>query len=260
MTTNPFKTDAEIQSEYSKAYDAYAKTQQAQADRNKAQIEGKYDDSQRQNYINYMMGQKDLPEQLARLGVTGGASETSALRARTNYENNFQNLEKQRNSDISSINNTLADILNTYKMTADENMRNEIANARLNRANWEQAQQEQEENRFAKTISGYDNINTIDSLINNITKTGVATWRIPYLRARRAELVGAGGGTGSGGSTRTYSYGGTSDNGTGTSGGGNVTLPTIGGAFAGSARTTASDTEKAKLNQAGLQAGRSVIW
>lgn len=230
MATNPYKTDAEIQNEYAKAYDAYAKTQQAQADRSKAQIGSQYDNSQKANYINYMQAQKEMPETLARLGVSGGASETSALRAKTNYENNYQNLERQRNADLTSINNALTDTLNTYKMTADENMRNEIAQARMNRANWEQAQQEQEENRFAKTISGYNSISTIDNLINSIEKSGVATWRVPYLRARRAELMASGG---SGSSY--YSSGGSSKSSSGTTGNTGVTAPTSSGGLGSNA-------------------------
>lgn len=198
---NPYRTDAEIKQGYNKQYNQYKNTMTEQADRQKADVNSKYDSSQRNNYVQYMMNKKDLPEQMAKLGISGGASETSALRQNTNYENNYNNLERGRNSDIAGIDNSLRDTLNAYKMTADENMRNELAQERTNRANWKQAQQEQREDRYAKTISGFNNVANIDKIMKNIKKGGKDLWRIPYLRARRAELLQAQGGSGGGGSS-----------------------------------------------------------
>lgn len=212
--TVPYLTEQQIRNNYAKALSDYTNQRNAEADRARTQVNNQYDNAQRQNYVNYMQNRRDLPEQMARMGVTGGASETSALRAQTNYENNFNNAERSRGTEIGNINNTLADTLNTYRMTADQNMNDEIAQNRQLRANYEKQLQQENEQRFANTISGYDNIAGIDNLIASINKSGVDTWRIPYLRARRAELVAAQqAAVASGGGGGGYYYGGYSGGG-----------------------------------------------
>lgn len=201
----PYLTEQQIRNNYAKALTDYTNQRNAEAERARAQVNSNFDNTQRQNYVQYMQNQRELPEQLSRMGVTGGASETSALRARTNYENNFNNTERSRGTEIGNINNALADQLNTYRMTADQNMNDEIAQNRQLRANYEKQLQQEAEQRFANTISGYDSIAGIDSEIARISASGEDTWRIPYLRARRAELAAAqaaaysGGGGGYGG-------------------------------------------------------------
>lgn len=187
----PYLTEQQVRDKYAKALTDYTNQRNTEADRARTQVNNQYDSAQRQNYVNYMQNRRELPEQMARMGVSGGASETSALRAQTNYENNFNNAERSRGTELNNINNTLADTLNTYRMTADQNMNDEIAQNRQLRANYEKQLQQEAEQRFANTISGYDSISEIDSLIKNISKHGVDTWRIPYLRARRAELAAA---------------------------------------------------------------------
>ena len=188
----PYLTEQQIRDNYAKALADYTNQRNAEADRARAETNTNYDNTQRQNYVQYMQNRRDLPEQMARMGISGGgASETSALRAQTNYENLYNNTERSRNSDIGKINNTLADTLNTYRMTADANMNDEIAQNQQLRANYEKQLQQEAEQRFANTISGYDNISQIDKLMSQISKSGVDTWRIPYLRARRAELAAA---------------------------------------------------------------------
>ena len=219
--TVPYLTEQQIRSNYAKALADYTNQRNAEADRAKAQVNNQYNNTQRQNYVQYMQNRKELPEMLDRQGLSGGASETSALRAQTNYENNFNNTERSRGTEIGNINNALADQLNTYRMTAEQNMNDEIAQNQQLRANYEKQLQQEAEQRFANTISGYDNISEIDRLMSSISKSGVDTWRIPYLRARRAELVaaqqaavGSGGGgggyyrSGGGGSSSSSSSGG----------------------------------------------------
>lgn len=192
MASVPYLTEQQVRDKYAKALTDYTNQRNTEAERARTQVNNQYDTAQRQNYVNYMQNKRELPQMMAQQGITGGASETSALRAQTNYENNYNNAERSRGTELNNINNTLADTLNTYRMTADQNMNDEIAQNRQLRANYEKQLQQEEEQRFANTISGYDNINEIDRLIAGISRTGVAPWRIPYLRARRAELVAAG--------------------------------------------------------------------
>jgi hypothetical protein len=185
----PYLTEDQIRKNYAKAFSDYSKQRNTEANRAIAKTNTQYDTAQRGNYINYMQNQRELPEQLAAQGITGGASETSLLRARTNYENNYNNTERSRGADIGAIRSNLADALNTYRMTADQNMNDEIAQNRQLRANYEHQLQQEAEQRFANTISGYNSISGINKLIDRIKKTGKDTWRIGYLRARRTELI-----------------------------------------------------------------------
>lgn len=227
--TVPYLTEQQVRDKYAKALADYTKQRNTEADRERASVNSNYDNTQRQNYVQYMENRRDLPEQMARMGISGGgASETSALRAQTNYENLYNNTERSRNSDIGKINNALSDQLNTYRMTADQNMNDEIAQNRQLRANYEKQLQQEAEQRFANTISGYDSISGIDSEIARISRSGVDLWRIPYLRARRAELAAAqaaaySGGGGGGGGYSGYYY-----NGGGGGGGDTPTSPTYG--------------------------------
>lgn len=189
----PYLTEQQIRNNYAKALADYTNQRNAEANRERTSVNSNYDTAQRANYVQYMQNKRDLPEQMARMGISGsGASETSALRAQTNYENLYNNTERSRNAEIGKINNALSDQLNTYRMTADQNMNDEIAQNQQLRANYEKQLQQEAEQRFANTISGYDSISGIDSEIAKISRSGVDTWRIPYLRARRAELVAAG--------------------------------------------------------------------
>ena len=255
----PYLTEQQIRNNYAKALTDYTNQRNAEADRARTQVNSNYDNTQRQNYVQYMQNQRELPEQLARMGVTGGASETSALRARTNYENNFNNTERSRGTEIGNINNALADQLNTYRMTADQNMNDEIAQNRQLRANYEKQLQQEAEQRFANTISGYDSISGIDSEIAKISRSGVDTWRIPYLRARRAELVAAGlavsgssGGGGGGGYS--YSRGGSSSGGGSSSSGGGR----IGSNITSAARTHGSSLGRTATSNAASTPRRSL--
>ena len=83
---------------------------QAQIDRAVARMEAQrpkiqqqYEDSQRQAYIQSMQAKKNLPQQMAAMGMTGGAAESSML----DLENQYGNA---RNSYQQSYNNALEDL------------------------------------------------------------------------------------------------------------------------------------------------------
>lgn len=206
MATVPYLTEEQIKQKYADAYSAYDAQRKAEADRATTAANQQLANLQRGAYVDYRMNQRDLPEQLARQGITGGASETSALRSQMNYENNRAANSRQNANRLAEINNTYLDAMNTYKMTADQAMNDEIVQNQQLRANYEKQLQQEAEQRFANTISGYDSISDIDKEIAKIQKSGVDLWKIEYLRARRAELKAAqSAGYGSGGG---YYYGG----------------------------------------------------
>lgn len=186
--TVPYLTEDQIRKNYQKYYTDYAAQRQNEADRATESANAQYNNAQRQNYVDYRMAQRDLPEQLARQGITGGASETSLLRGQTNYENNRNAVEMQRNSRLGEINNALSDALANYRMTADQNMNEEIQRNLQLQSEYEENQRREREERFANNISGYRTESSVDKAIEAAKKSG-ETWKIPYLRARRTEII-----------------------------------------------------------------------
>ena len=216
---------------------AYNAEQQRLANQQRATIGGQYDKQQNQNYINYMMNQRDLPGQLARLGITGGASESSQLRANTNYENVKNNTESERNSALNNITNTMNNNLAQYRLSAASDLRNKLyANEHERLAAAQKLKEQQQTRQDAKkqrryeryrdTIRRFDTIGKVDKAIAKAKKTKQPSWKIQLLQAQKADLVklakeegktsgrGGGGRSGGGGgyrrSYRRYGGGGSS--------------------------------------------------
>lgn len=184
-----FKTDDDVRKQYAGYYTDYEKGQNKQANQQRADVNKNYDSAQRDNYVSYMMNKRELPAQLASLGVTGGGSETAAIRSQTNYENNRNLTERGRNADLKSISDALANNLNSYRQQNNLAMQEALEANRNARNAYYQQLQDQEENRFANTISGWDNVGAIDNEIARLQKSGADPWKIPYLRAQRAALL-----------------------------------------------------------------------
>ena len=141
----------ESKTPYMDMYNEYARQQQGIRDAYRAQItadrdaalnasNAEYDNSARQNYINYMQAQKRLPSELNALGINGGASESSLLRLGTNYGSNVASNESARNAALAGIRQQYMDKLASY----DEEWNNKLANAYLtaaeNQLKWNQEQ------------------------------------------------------------------------------------------------------------------------
>ena len=141
----------ESKTPYMDMYNEYARQQQGIRDAYRAQItadrdaalnasNAEYDNSARQNYVNYMQAQKRLPSELNALGINGGASESSLLRLGTNYGSNVASNETARNAALAGIRQQYMDKLASY----DEEWNNKLANAYLtaaeNQLKWNQEQ------------------------------------------------------------------------------------------------------------------------
>ena len=96
--------------------DAYLKNMTERQTRDTEKARANYDNTARQNYINYMRAQKQLPEQLRQLGINGGASESSLIRLGTNYNTNVANNEMARAQALDNIASQYTDIINEYEM------------------------------------------------------------------------------------------------------------------------------------------------
>ena len=100
-----------------------------------------YDNTARQNYINYMQAQKRLPSELNAMGIRGGASESSLLRLGTNYGSNVASNEASRNSAIAALRQQYADKLASYDEEWDNKLQQAYLTAVENQLKWEQEQQ-----------------------------------------------------------------------------------------------------------------------
>ena len=142
---------ADSKTPYIDMYNAYRNEQQGIRDAFRKQLEAdrsaaesssnaEYDNSARQNYINYMQARKSLPSQLNALGIRGGASESSALRLGTNYGSNVASNEAARNSALAAIRQQYEDKLAQYDEDWDNKLQQAYLTAIENQLNWEQAQ------------------------------------------------------------------------------------------------------------------------
>lgn len=109
----------EIQSMYDDIYAQQEAQAQRQAEQLRQQygyygnlIDQQYDDLASQNYVQYMMEQKNLPQYLAANGLSGGATETSLLGLQSNYQNAINQGELARNQALAE---------NNLQMSAAEN-------------------------------------------------------------------------------------------------------------------------------------------
>ncbi len=85
-----------IASYLEEARNAQLQASLAQLEQEKSQNNLNYDEIARQAYIASRQSQMNLPQQLAAMGISGGASETAQLGLATNYQNNLNSNEQAR--------------------------------------------------------------------------------------------------------------------------------------------------------------------
>ena len=89
------------------------------------------DNAQQQAYINYMMNKRDMGQQLAAQGLSGGASESALAGMYNNYGNS-------RNTIDSGRNDSLADLMNDWnanKASALQAYNNQLSEMEMQKAN-----------------------------------------------------------------------------------------------------------------------------
>lgn len=180
--------------------DNQVKKLKSQVDSQKNALEKTYQDNARQTYIQKMQAQRDLPQQLAAQGVSGGLSESGNIALNSNYGNLLSEYKKERDSGVADLNaaytSDVADLDNTYlnnlaqnssyygnliaqqkaaQLQAQEEARQAAISAQLQAQASAARAQQQEETKTAKRLQSYiDSLNTL-----NGTNT-----RINYLNAQ----------------------------------------------------------------------------
>ncbi len=82
----------------------------------KKQVSAEAEDLARQAYISYISSAKDLPEQLSAKGMTGGAADNVYLSLVNEYQNNYNDISKQKSSRLSAVD----DSISKAKLASDE--------------------------------------------------------------------------------------------------------------------------------------------
>lgn len=109
------------------AYQKAAAAQQSAYQNNVNQLNGATNNALREAYINRMLSQRNLQQQLSAQGISGGASESTQASMLNNYESSRNDLEQERQ-------NQLANLMQTYQnnMAALEQQRASGQSASLN--------------------------------------------------------------------------------------------------------------------------------
>lgn len=100
------QVDALLEQARSSNDDAYALQLEQLRNRIQLQIDSlneQYQGINRQLYVDYMMGRRDIPQQLAAMGYTGGLRESSLLNLQNNYEGQLAENERSRLAGIRDI-------------------------------------------------------------------------------------------------------------------------------------------------------------
>lgn len=176
------------QSELRDAYLQNMATKEADA---RKTSNAQYDNSSRQNYVNYMRAQKNLPEQLNNLGIRGGAAESSLIRMGTNYGTNVANNEMARAQALDSISQQYADAINEYEqqyraalLSRDDTKANQIASY-LDSWNKELADIQAGKNEALSTAY-------VNALTNDIQRRDTQTQYKDTQKAKKLEQYAAG--------------------------------------------------------------------
>lgn len=113
-----------------------------------------YDSAAAGNYLNYMKQQNALPEQLARQGIRGGASESAMTRIGNNYALNQGNNNAARASALGQLQTAYDNNIANMRQSAEENIMNNNMALQQSQVQYEDtlAQRAAEEARYREEV------------------------------------------------------------------------------------------------------------
>ena len=146
------------------AYQRSAAQQKTNYEYGQGELNRATDNALQQAYINRMLQQRNLAQQLSAQGLNGGASETTTAGMLNNYNNSRNALETERQ-------NQLASLLNTYQ--------NNMAQLENQRASGDAADLSQYQTNLANLTA--NNANNLISLMQGYANMAAS---MPQLRQR----------------------------------------------------------------------------
>lgn len=99
-------------SNYANIYNNGVNTLKGSYNNSQNKINEQASDSMQEAYVNKMLSQKNLSQQLAAMGMSGGASESAAAGLINNYGNARNGIQKTWNSNLADLENTFQNNLN----------------------------------------------------------------------------------------------------------------------------------------------------
>lgn len=187
---------AQSKTPYIDLYKAYEQQSKQKGDTYKANVENQFNTSKKaveqdfdkgaqEQYINYKQGEKALPEQLNKVGIGGGAAESSLIRLKSAYGGTLGDLEANKNTNIGGLESTRLQNITDYEAKAKQDLNNAYSSYMQKQAEYDQKLKAADLNTFLDT---YQDIyqssgaaqRAIDSLAssNDINKSE----KIQYLR------------------------------------------------------------------------------
>ena len=104
---------------YAEIFNRGRETLKGAYDNSRGKIDQQATDAMQQAYTNYMLSKKNLAQQLAAMGISGGASESTAAGLQNNYMNSRNNIQKTWDTNLSDLeqgfNTNLTDLANNYQ-------------------------------------------------------------------------------------------------------------------------------------------------
>lgn len=79
-----------------------------QLEGNRDKITQNYDQQAQDSYVQYMLGNKNLGEQMAVSGINGGMAESTRLESQANYQNVASKIGQERSNSLNSLDNEIA--------------------------------------------------------------------------------------------------------------------------------------------------------
>ena len=152
------------------AYQRSAAQQKTNYEYGQGELNSATDNALQQAYINRMLQQRNLAQQLSAQGLNGGASETTTAGMLNNYNNSRNALETERQ-------NQLASLLNTYQ--------NNMAQLENQRASGDAADLSQYQTNLANLTA--NNTNNLISLMQGYANMAAS---MPQLRQRFNSTTG----------------------------------------------------------------------
>lgn len=123
---------------YSQIQDQLEAAQKAAVDQAVGQLEGQkydinqsYDDLYRQLYMDRRRAEKNLPQQLAAMGISGGLTESTALGIQNDYSNALQQGEREKLNTLRGIDQAISDA----RLTGDIGLAQQAAELAMNQLN-----------------------------------------------------------------------------------------------------------------------------
>lgn len=129
VAVNPYEDAAmaELQNKYNNLNSQYENANKVavaqgvnRLNSQKATINQGFDDNARQAYIASMQSKNALPQQLASQGINGGATESAMLGLSTNYQNNLNSINTNRQNSLLDIDNAVLDLKNSGDLSTAE--------------------------------------------------------------------------------------------------------------------------------------------